>query len=330
MIMLFDIVGRTIDVQLYNGLAGSERMRDFEEALLPPRSSKKIASSFSGFCLSDSRPPTDEIVIRAYDMKGHPELIPIFHALRDRAPEDLGILAAMGLDVGGNLRPRWENHKAGGYKTHITSTDTVALIDVDTYSVKVIQRANTTAIRVMLPRLLLTPQFVHELIYDYVCSTSLSNEPKSLLVHGAGIIIRDEGYLICAASGGGKTTLCRTLGDGVNVLSDEATFVYIDSDGRVMIAGSPWIGRELTFSATNYKALLAKIVFLTKQPDSTTRTVPRVTAAVRLLQHALVGSASKQNLQDELFAMASHICRSTKTFEASIPIWSDPYEVLCS
>ena len=66
---------------------------------------------------------------------------------------------------------------------------------------------------------------------------------KGLLIHGAGVIIDNRGYIFAGQSGAGKSTLCSLLNEhaAFRVLSDDRVVILHD-DGRYKVFGTPWPG----------------------------------------------------------------------------------------
>lgn len=69
---------------------------------------------------------------------------------------------------------------------------------------------------------------LYKLLFIFV-SLSMSERGKMML-HGAGLKMKEAGYLFLGASGSGKTTVA-SLASGMEILSDEATVVGNDEGG---------------------------------------------------------------------------------------------------
>lgn len=322
--MIFDIAGRAVEVLIYDGIAGRKRRLDIEQELLPRRSSKLIASSFRNFCRPEGDTASERIVVRVYDMADEPGLVEQFRRFHQGPVYDAEILVRTGLVGNAGSEVKWTRHDNGIYETVIGSPGSTVMLSADTYTIRREYNRETTLI---VPRIVFAPQVVHDVIRQHVCSQFYLTPPRRLLLHGAGIVLGDIGYLLCAVSGGGKTTVCRQIRDKATVLSDEAAFVYEDLSGQAMIAGAPWVGRELEFEACNDRARLAKILFIAKSPVLRVRSISQTSATVRLLQFALVHPSYKSQLVSQLFNMASDICRCSAALEAAVPLGYDVCEL---
>ncbi len=94
----------------------------------------------------------------------------------------------------------------------------------------------------------------------YWLTASLLASEGGCLIHGAGIAVKDRGYLFTGPSGAGKTTISRILMDSSIVLSDEAIAVRKE-DGRYMAYATPFGAREV--GTTEYMNLSSIKVPLT-------------------------------------------------------------------
>lgn len=77
----------------------------------------------------------------------------------------------------------------------------------------------------------------HALINLY--SSWLIHEKRGLLVHSSCVVQNGRAWMFAGQSGAGKSTVAE-LSEPRPVLSDEATFIYIEDDGRVTVYDSPF------------------------------------------------------------------------------------------
>lgn len=98
---------------------------------------------------------------------------------------------------------------------------------------------------------------------------------KGAIVHSAGILVDDKGYLFPGCSGAGKTTISKRLGlrKGVQGLSDDRIIVR-KIEQSFAIFGTPWPGDARI--AVNESAPLSRIYFLVQSKENR---VERITGA---------------------------------------------------
>ena len=90
---------------------------------------------------------------------------------------------------------------------------------------------------------------------------------KGLLIHSAGIIINDRGYLFAGPSGAGKSTICSIFQElkQYAILSDDRMVVR-KSGHDLLMYGTPWPGEAGI--AVNDSAVLQGIFFLTHSNEN--------------------------------------------------------------
>ncbi|CAM2978221.1 hypothetical protein PASE110613_10440 [Paenibacillus sediminis] len=88
---------------------------------------------------------------------------------------------------------------------------------------------------------------------------------KGLLVHSSCIVEHGKAWMFSGQSGAGKSTVAQ-LSLPRPILSDEATFVYIEDDGQVVIYDSPFRS-EWEKPCELVSSPLAGIHFLIQSPD---------------------------------------------------------------
>ena len=109
----------------------------------------------------------------------------------------------------------------------------------------------------------------------------------TLLLHAAGLLSHEQGYLFTGASGTGKSTIADFFaGRGAVVLSDERIIIRKIA-GRFMIHGTPWVGSGNY--ATNDRAFLTHLYCISHGTDrhATSAMSPRVVAQELLRQSFL-------------------------------------------
>lgn len=75
-----------------------------------------------------------------------------------------------------------------------------------------------------------------------VCFLSLLAREGGLLLHGAGLVYRQQGLIFAGPSGAGKSTIAQYFADqAATVLSDERVILRHDGD-TCTIYGTPWVG----------------------------------------------------------------------------------------
>ena len=79
-----------------------------------------------------------------------------------------------------------------------------------------------------------------ERVLVYILMQVLPREHNGLLLHGVGVVWRDEGHLFFGPSGIGKTTLARRARGHAQVLCDENVVVLVGAQGPVLYSTPFW------------------------------------------------------------------------------------------
>lgn len=103
---------------------------------------------------------------------------------------------------------------------------------------------------------------LNRLFYDFFTGSLIHHKEDKLFFHSSGAIINNHGYLFCAKSGGGKTTISNLIGKD-KILSDERVLVEWKKDG-VYLTGTPWNGREDKIEPKADSVKLKRICLLKK------------------------------------------------------------------
>ncbi len=74
----------------------------------------------------------------------------------------------------------------------------------------------------------------------YILMQAQPREYDGLLIHGAGIVLDDAGYLFAGPSGAGKTTVAGLAAGVGQVLCDENLVVRLEGDGAVLYSTPFW------------------------------------------------------------------------------------------
>jgi hypothetical protein len=112
-----------------------------------------------------------------------------------------------------------------------------------------------------------------------------------LLVHGAGIVKDQLGYIFTGYSGAGKTTVCR-LSEGIVVLNDDMVILSPTVSGW-QISATPFTNPTQVRPGSG-SAPLHQILFLRQDKDHHLEDIPNSKAVAELLTHVPVISLSPQ------------------------------------
>ncbi len=91
----------------------------------------------------------------------------------------------------------------------------------------------------------------------------------TLLMHGAAIAYENQAYIFTAPSGTGKTTHIAKWLDNCSdafVINGDKPFIKFSDNGRPLVYGSPWAGKENEFA--NTMVSLKAIIFLERNEDN--------------------------------------------------------------
>jgi hypothetical protein len=152
--------------------------------------------------------------------------------------------------------------------------------------------------------------------------------PEGALLHGAGIVLDDQGILLIAPSEGGKTTISRLLSSQADILSDETICVRPDADrpGRYLLYGSCfWSGPAYPSRAGGFP--LRAICFLRKGALGRAP-LPRARALRELLRelHLPIGPTATV----DSLALADRLLANVPAQTLTFALDSDPAPLLRS
>ena len=130
------------------------------------------------------------------------------------------------------------------------------------------------------------------------------------LLHAASAVRNGEAFLFSGISGAGKTTISRLAPKEATLLTDEISYVRMQSGGYAA-CGTPFAG-ELARVGENCSAPLAALYFLAKGPENRIDPIPAA-EAVRLLLRNILFFAEDPDLVRQLF-------RSAFAFVERVPV----------
>lgn len=106
-----------------------------------------------------------------------------------------------------------------------------------------------------------------------------------MLVHAAGVVDGESGYLFAGNSGHGKTTMARLWPEGTTILNDDR-IVLRPRDGGLWMYGTPWHGEYQQVSSESFP--ISKIFFLSQSDSNYARPKPTSRAATLLLTRSFL------------------------------------------
>jgi hypothetical protein len=147
--------------------------------------------------------------------------------------------------------------------------------------------------------------------------------PAGALMHGAGIVLDEQGLLMIAPSGGGKTTVAGLVASQADILSDEIICVRPDARlaDRYAIYGSCfWSGPVYPSRAGGFP--LRAICFLRKGPLGVAP-IARSHAILELLRelHLPIGPATAAA---DALAFAGQLLEAVPSYAFRFPLDADP------
>lgn len=130
------------------------------------------------------------------------------------------------------------------------------------------------------------------------------------LLHASSAIRNGRAFLFAGISGAGKTTMARLAPADASVLTDEISYVTLDS-GRYFAHGTPFAG-ELARVGEPLCAPIESLYLLTQGPDNSIESLPPV-AAVRGLMRNILFFAKDTDYVERVF-------QSACDFAARVPV----------
>lgn len=132
-----------------------------------------------------------------------------------------------------------------------------------------------------------------------------------LMIHAAGIVRDQHGYIFTGYSGAGKTTVCR-LSEGCTVLNDDMVILNPTESGW-KISATPFTNPTQVLPGAG-NAPLHQILFLKQDQNHHLEDVPNSKAVAELLTHVPVISHSPQ-LTSSLVSRCMDIIQKTEVKE---------------
>ena len=150
----------------------------------------------------------------------------------------------------------------------------------------------------------------------------------AFLVHGACIQYEDDAYIFLAKSGTGKSTHIRlwkkVYKDAVRVINGDKPIIRF-CDGRFMIYGTPWCGKEGW--NTNTRAPLKALCFIERGQDNTIEVMEDSDVMSRLC-HQILMPKDKSKLIKYL-DMMDKLIRETDSYVLHCNMDEDAAKVAC-
>jgi hypothetical protein len=126
-------------------------------------------------------------------------------------------------------------------------------------------------------------------------------ERGGFLLHAASAICDGRAYLFSGVSGAGKTTITRLAPPGINLLTDEISYVR-PGPGGYWAYGTPFAG-ELARNGENCAAPVSAVFFLEQGPENRIDEISQADAVRRLMRNILF-FAEDRELVEKLLATA--------------------------
>jgi hypothetical protein len=131
------------------------------------------------------------------------------------------------------------------------------------------------------------------------------------LLHASSAVRNGKAFLFSGVSEAGKTTMARLAPPGVDVLTDEASYVR-KVDGRYFAYGTPFAG-EMGKPGKNISAPIAALYLLAKGPENRIEKIDSAVAIQRLMRNILF-FAHQSDLVRQVFEAAC-------AFVAAVPVY---------
>jgi hypothetical protein len=156
------------------------------------------------------------------------------------------------------------------------------------------------------------PMYLFNPVIEACFLTRLARD-GGLLLHAAGLVSQQQGYVFTGPSGAGKSTIAQIFADRqACVLSDERVMLRHCHDA-VIVHGSPWVGSG-NYAANSSSALTALYVIEHGTGHHQLTTLPSSMAVSRLLQQAFLPRWDSEGMERTLDFLISVVtslpCRS--------------------
>ena len=136
---------------------------------------------------------------------------------------------------------------------------------------------------------------------------------KGLLIHSAGIIIKDKGYLFAGPSGAGKSTICSLFQEFAhNTIFSDDRMVVRKSGSDFLMYGTPWPGDAGI--AVNDSATLHGIFFLRHAEENSIEELATQDSLDSFFKVTSLPLYDKEDLQKSL-DFCEDLLQETKTYK---------------
>jgi hypothetical protein len=155
-----------------------------------------------------------------------------------------------------------------------------------------------------------------------IVHTLILAQEGGFLLHSAGAIRNQRGFLFSGVSGAGKTTISRLAPADVTLLTDEVSYIR-RVDGDYHACGTPFAG-ELARAGENCSAPIASIFFLKQGPENKIEAICKPEAIRRLMRNILF-FAEDADLVQKVFQSACEFVERVPvqrlTFAPDARVW---------
>ena len=156
------------------------------------------------------------------------------------------------------------------------------------------------------------PMYLFNPVVELCFLTRLARE-GGLLLHAAGLVFQQHGYVFTGPSGAGKSTIAQIFADRqAYVLSDER-IILRPCRGAMRVHGSPWVGSG-NYAANSAADMTALYMIEHGRDHHRVTTLPASTVVTRLLQQSFLphwDSVGMERTLDLLVSLVTHVpCRS--------------------
>jgi hypothetical protein len=152
------------------------------------------------------------------------------------------------------------------------------------------------------------PMYLFNPVVEVCFLTRLARE-GGLLLHAAGLIFQQQGYVFTGPSGAGKSTIAQIFADRhAYVLSDER-IVLRPCHGAMLVYGSPWVGSG-NYAANSATDITALYMIEHGRDHHRVTSLPTSTVVTRLLQQSFLphwDSAGMEHTLDLLVSLVTKV-----------------------